>query len=150
MPCLLFSLEYTLYYSIIPRRLQKRNVQSGIYFPIFLFFLHFYVNTPKSNDLVYYRMPLVIIWQYVISANKKYDIMSLGDLMRNRLKELRKSRGYTQVSVQMQTGIEQALLSKIENGERIPTTETLVRLAEFYNVSIDYILYRTNKPEINR
>lgn len=76
--------------------------------------------------------------------------MSLGDVMRNRLKELRRGRGYTQISLQMQTGIEQALLSKFENGERIPPTETLVRLAEFYNVSIDYILCRTDKPEINR
>lgn len=76
--------------------------------------------------------------------------MSLGDVMKNRLRELRKSRGYTQVSVQMQTGIEQALLSKFESGERIPPTETLLRLAEFYNVSIDYILCRTDKAEINR
>ena len=76
--------------------------------------------------------------------------MSLGDGMKNRLKQLRTSRGYTQISLQMQTGIEQALLSKFENGERIPPTETLVRLAEFYNVSIDYILCRTDKPEINR
>ena len=76
--------------------------------------------------------------------------MSLGDNMQNRLKALRKSRGYTQVSIQMQTGIEQSLLSKFENGDRIPPTETLVRLAEFYNVSIDYILCRTEKPEINR
>ena len=70
--------------------------------------------------------------------------------MQNRLKLLRKSRGYTQVSLQMQTGIEQALLSKFETGERIPPTETLLRLAEFYNVSIDYILSRTDKPEVNR
>lgn len=76
--------------------------------------------------------------------------MSLGDVMQNRLKELRKSRGYTQVSLQLQTGIEQSLLSKFENGERVPPTETLVRLAEFYNVSIDYILCRTNKPAVNR
>lgn len=76
--------------------------------------------------------------------------MSLGDVMENRLKQLRKGRGYTQISVQMQTGIEQALLSKFENGERIPPTETLLRLAEFYNVSMDYILCRTDKPEVNR
>ena len=76
--------------------------------------------------------------------------MSLGDVMQNRLKTLRKSRGYTQVSLQMQTGIEQALLSKYENGERIPPTETLIRLADFYNVSIDYILGRTDRPELNR
>ncbi|MBR4951040.1 MAG: helix-turn-helix transcriptional regulator [Clostridia bacterium] len=69
--------------------------------------------------------------------------------MKNRLKELRKSKKLTQVSLQMQTGIEQALLSKFENGERTPPTETLFLLAEFYNVSIDYILYRTDKPEIN-
>ncbi|MBR5572815.1 MAG: helix-turn-helix transcriptional regulator [Oscillospiraceae bacterium] len=76
--------------------------------------------------------------------------MSLGDVMKNRLRELRKSRGYTQVSVQMQTGIEQALLPKFESGERVPPTETLFRLAEFYNVSIDYILCRTEKAEVNR
>lgn len=76
--------------------------------------------------------------------------MSLGDVVQNRLKELRKNRGYTQISLQMRTGIEQALLSKFENGDRVPPTETLVRLADFYNVSIDYILCRTDKPEINR
>ena len=70
--------------------------------------------------------------------------------MQNRLKVLRKSRGYTQISLQMQTGIEQALLSKFENGERVPPTETLLKLAEFYNVSIDYILFRTDIPEVNR
>ena len=70
--------------------------------------------------------------------------------MQNRLKLLRKSRGYTQVSLQMQTGIEQSLLSKYETGERVPPTETLLQFADFYNVSIDYILYRTDNPEINR
>lgn len=70
--------------------------------------------------------------------------------MKNRLKELRKRRKLTQVSLQIQTGIEQALLSKFENEERIPPTETLLRLAEFYNVSIDYILCRTDNPEINK
>lgn len=70
--------------------------------------------------------------------------------MHSRLKKLRKERGYTQVSVQMQTGIEQALLSKYETGERIPPTDTLLLLAEFYDVSIDYILCRTDKPEVNR
>ena len=76
--------------------------------------------------------------------------MSCGDDMENKLRYLRKSRGYTQISLQMQTGIEQALLSKYENGERIPPTETLLKLADFYRVSLDYILCRTENPEINR
>ena len=76
--------------------------------------------------------------------------MSLGDGMKNNLRKLRKEHSLTQVALQMQTGIEQALLSKFENGERIPPTESLMILADFYHVSIDYILCRTDKPEINR
>ena len=70
--------------------------------------------------------------------------------MKTNLKLLRKNKGYTQIAVQMKTGIEQALLSKFENGERVPPTETLVRLADFYNVSIDYILCRTDNPNIQK
>ncbi len=70
--------------------------------------------------------------------------------MKNNLKLLRKSNGYTQIAVQMKTGIEQALLSKFENEERVPPTETLIRLADFYNVSIDYILCRTNNPKVQK
>lgn len=76
--------------------------------------------------------------------------MSLGDIVKNNLKLLRKSKGYTQIALQMKTGIEQALLSKFENGERIPPTETLIKLADFYNVSIDYILCRTDNPNIQK
>lgn len=68
----------------------------------------------------------------------------------NNLRKLRKERKLTQIALQMQTGIEQALLSKYETGERVPPTETLIILSDFYNVSIDYILKRTEKPEINK
>ncbi len=68
--------------------------------------------------------------------------------MKNNLRLLRKEKGYTQIMVQMQTGIEQALLSKYENGERVPPTETLVRLADFYGVSIDFLLCRTDKRNL--
>ena len=69
--------------------------------------------------------------------------------MQNNLKKLRHEKGLTQIALQMHTGIEQALLSKFENGERVPPTETLMRLAEFYNVSMDYIMCRTEKKEIS-
>ncbi len=70
--------------------------------------------------------------------------------MQNRLKLLRLQHGYTQIALQMKTGIEQALLSKFERGERTPPTETLLILANFYEVSIDYILCRTENPNINK
>lgn len=70
--------------------------------------------------------------------------------MHNNLLKLRKSKGITQIALQMATGIEQALISKFENGERTPPTETLIILADYYNVSMDYIMCRTDKPEINK
>ena len=73
----------------------------------------------------------------------------IGDVMNNNLKKLRENKKITQIAVQMATGIEQSLLSKFENGERVPPTETLIRLADFYNVSMDYIMCRTNNPKIN-
>ena len=70
--------------------------------------------------------------------------------MENNLKYLRKKHNLTQVQLQVATGIEQALLSKFERGERIPPTDTLLILANYYNVSIDYILKRTENPDINK
>lgn len=70
--------------------------------------------------------------------------------MDTNLKLLRKRKQLTQLALQMRTGIDQALLSKFESGKRLPTTEALLILSDFYNVSIDYILKRTDNPEINR
>ncbi len=69
--------------------------------------------------------------------------------MENNLRALRKARKKTQLQVQMDTGIEQALLSKYENNIRVPTTEALIILADYYDVSIDYILKRTENPQLN-
>lgn len=73
--------------------------------------------------------------------------MSLGDYMGENLKKIRKDREMTQIALQMQTGIEQALISKYETGERIPPTETLIILADFFNTNIDFLLDRTDNPE---
>ena len=70
--------------------------------------------------------------------------------METNLKQLRLQKKKTQLQVQMDTGIEQALLSKYESGKRIPPTETLVTLADYFNVSMDYIMGRTDKPEVNK
>lgn len=70
--------------------------------------------------------------------------------MNNNLRKLRKEKNLTQIALQMHTGVEQALLSKFETGERIPPTETLIILADFYGVSIDYLLGRTSKRELNQ
>lgn len=86
-----------------------------------------------------------------MSYRIKYSINRLGLLiMNNKLKELRKAKNKTQLQVQIDTGIEQALLSKFENGLRIPPTETLILLADYFDVSMDYIMGRTENPQVNK
>ena len=65
----------------------------------------------------------------------------------NRLRELRKSRGYTQVKMQILTGIDQSDYSKIESGKRYFTLEQLKRIALVLNTSMDYLAGLTNEIE---
>ena len=59
------------------------------------------------------------------------------------LKNLRLKQNITQLALQMRTGIDQALLSKYENGERVPTVENLIILADYFGTSLDYLMDRT-------
>jgi transcriptional regulator with XRE-family HTH domain len=67
--------------------------------------------------------------------------------MGQNLKKLRLDKGLSQIAMQMQTGIEQSLISKYENGERIPPTDTLILLADYFDTNIDYLLDRTDNPK---
>ena len=67
-----------------------------------------------------------------------------------RLKELRKNRGITQLKLSMDLSISQNSISRYETGEREADYSTLIRIADYFNVSIDYLLNRTDNPEINR
>lgn len=64
----------------------------------------------------------------------------------NRLKELRKSKGYTQVKMQLLTGIDQSDYSKIENGKRYYTFEQCKRIALALETSMDYLAGLTDDP----
>ena len=63
--------------------------------------------------------------------------------MRN-IKLIRVTKDYTQLKVQMDTGISQSTLSKYECGEAIPTVENLMILADYYHTSLDYLMDRTD------
>ena len=56
-----------------------------------------------------------------------------------RLTELRKERGYTQIKMQMLTGIDQSDYSKIESGKRYYTFEQCKRIAMALQTSMDYL-----------
>ena len=67
-----------------------------------------------------------------------------------RIKELRIEKGETQIKVSTILGIEQSYYSKIELGKHELSTKDLIRIAEYFNVSLDYIVGRTNKKEVNK
>ena len=64
-----------------------------------------------------------------------------------RLKTLRKLRGYTQIKMQMLTGIDQSDYSKLENGKRHMTFEQCKALAVALETSMDYLAGLTDDPE---
>ena len=60
------------------------------------------------------------------------------------LKLVRVTRDFTQLKVQIETGISQSVLSKYECGELMPTSENLMILAKFYGTSVDFLLDLTD------
>lgn len=70
-----------------------------------------------------------------------------GSLMfSERLKELRKNMGYTQKEIAEQIGTSQPSYQNWEKGSRKPSRETIQKLADFFNVSTDYLLGQTDIP----
>lgn len=64
-----------------------------------------------------------------------------------RLKELRISRGYTQIKMQMLTGIDQSDYSKLENEKRHYTFEQCRKIAIALDTSMDYLAGLTDVKE---
>lgn len=59
---------------------------------------------------------------------------------RNRIKDLREDRDLRQIDVAEKTGIDQRTLSNYETGKTNPDSYAIIKLAEFYGVSCDYLL----------
>ncbi len=70
--------------------------------------------------------------------------------MNLRIKDMREDNDLTQKQISQMLMCDQSLYSKYERGEREIPLKLIVTLADFYNVSVDYLAGRTDKPEINR
>lgn len=67
--------------------------------------------------------------------------------MHLRLKDLREDKDLKQIDIANLLNCSQAAYSGYENGERDIPLEALNKLAEFYNVSVDFIMKRTDKEQ---
>lgn len=66
------------------------------------------------------------------------------------LKSLRKSKQITQKQLAQGIGASERGIQQYELGERKPSYEALIALADYFDVSIDYLVGRTDNPQINR
>ena len=60
-----------------------------------------------------------------------------------KLKELRKEKGISQLKLAMDLSMNQNTISRYETEERQADYDTLIKIADYFNVSIDYLLGRT-------
>ncbi len=67
-----------------------------------------------------------------------------------RLKDLREDKDMKQAEIAEYLNIQQTVYSRYERGFQNIPIEHLLKLADFYNVSTDYIFGRTNNPKINK
>ncbi|MBR5614993.1 MAG: helix-turn-helix transcriptional regulator [Clostridia bacterium] len=63
-----------------------------------------------------------------------------------RLRELRKASGITQLKLALDLNTNQNTISRYETGSHEADYEMLIKIADYFEVSIDYLLERTDNP----
>lgn len=70
--------------------------------------------------------------------------------MNLRIRDMREDNDLTQKQISSIINCDQSLYSKYERGEREIPLALIIKLADYYNTSVDYLIGRTDKSEINK
>ena len=70
--------------------------------------------------------------------------------LHERLNELKHARNLLQKDIAASVGLSLRAYQYYERGEREPTSSVLISLADYFDVSLDYLVGRTDNPKINR
>ena len=84
-----------------------------------------------------------LVIRYVQTRNWRISCLCI------RIKQLRTERGLLQKDIANTIGISLRAYQYYERGERTPDIETLEKLADYFQVSTDYLLGRTEKPTLD-
>ena len=71
----------------------------------------------------------------------------LNDIVSKRLRELRNGVKLSQGRLADKLGTKQPLIARYETGQHLPPIEILIKYADFFDVSLDFILGRTDAPQ---
>ena len=102
----------------------------------------------KNKKIV--KKPLHLALSYVNLSLERMLIIRRDDkvqILGERLRILREEAGFSQNKLAKLIGIQQSSLNRYESGFSNPTPETLLWFADYFDVSMDYIYGRTDKPQ---
>ena len=91
-----------------------------------------------ASILTYFRLDANNLFQVIVQCFR-------GDMMYRRIRDLREDHDLTQKQIAQLLGMSQTGYSKYETGENDIPTAVLIKLADFYKTSTDYLLGRTDK-----
>ena len=83
----------------------------------------------------------------VKAVNLQRNFFRVGNMLADLLRECRKKKNVTQSETARFLGIELRTYVRYESGERDPSINTLTRMADFFDVSTDYLLGRDNNKK---
>ena len=67
-----------------------------------------------------------------------------------RLREIRKSKSISQLKLAIDLNTNQNTISRYKTGEHESRIVKLIKIADYFNISLDYLLDRTENPDINK
>lgn len=68
----------------------------------------------------------------------------MGDVFPERLRKLREKENKSRIVVSQLCGLPDTAIMRYERGEIKPTVDSLIAIADYFHVSVDYLLGRTN------
>lgn len=71
-------------------------------------------------------------------------------MFKEKFVQILQERNITPYEVAKSTGISQGLMSEYKNGVKMPTIVNLIKIADFLDVSIDFLVGRTENPNIHK
>ena len=93
-------------------------------------------------DIPNWDILIIPDWYTIVKGARKI----ISEKPNFRLKELRLKRGLSQVRLAIELNMAQNSISRYESGARQADYATLIRFAEYFHVSLDYLLGRTDDP----
>ncbi len=105
--------------------------------------------TSKNQILAEYPLTKHILADFPLNVNRKLLTIYnyYGDVMYKRIRELREDKDMSQTQIAQILSCSQRVYSNYERGELDIPTEILIKLSQFHQVSVDYILGLTNRTD---